>query len=74
MPGFQPSKQTIRLYPKATSSLKARLNYTSPSGLKTQEGILHVISFFLPNKKLGEASEWQSILPVTRYPSPFTIT
>ncbi len=53
MPGFQPSNQTIRLYPKATSSPKARLNYTSHSGLKTQEEILHVIIFFLPNKKIG---------------------
>ena len=56
MPGLQPSKQTIRLYPKATSSQMARLNYTSSSGLKTQERILHVISSFCPIKKLGGVS------------------
>ena len=41
-------QQTIQLYLKATSSPKARLNYTSPSGLKTQEEILHVSFFFMP--------------------------
>ena len=46
MPAFQASEQQNQFIPKASPSLKARLNYVSPSGLNKQNEIRKCVFYF----------------------------